>query len=831
MSAFERPTSLDLALRELFLEREDLRIKTDITQQDPFSLGRVFSLLQAPVQTLSYTAYVGHEIETRHQSLSRLVVFCGSMLELPDEQPQFPREQDLLPDASLHPAIKDIYTALVHANRLYAQAFSGLTAHEVLFVKTIVEQLLFQGEYRDDFPRMQTQERIEQAFMLALRIDMRKIGQASVTLAAAIDRALPELKKEGHALVRTSVATPMGAVIIGGSGNDRYDDDMPLILIEPGGDDAYSFKNHSPFSILIDLSGNDTYSSTQNSFLGAGMLGLGFLIDMEGDDLYQGEVYSFGCGFMGAGVVADFAGDDRYTAKMFSQGSATFGIGLLYDRQGNDFYQCGLYGQGMGYVSGAGVVVDMAGDDTFLAGAAVPDSREKGEAFQTYAQGFGMGCRQYASGGVGLLYNGRGSDIYQGSYFCQGSSYWHSLGMLLDANGDDRYTARRYSQGAGVHSSVGVLSDGRGSDVYTSWGVSQGCGHDYGLGMLYDGQGNDRYEASWLSRGAGSSAGVGVFIDDRGNDSYTATGSSNLGAGTYDERRDMESLGIFIDREGDDVLPASLTGKKIWRQGAVGAGTDATETRRSLWDEPVQFDLSAYPKTVASRADGEKSRSSETGLLPELEARLFLEDSWEKASTSLAGKGPSIIPALCAYLAIKDISLQRTVEETFKKLGKKYLDDIHHFLIQEDTQQQTQVFLLYVLGDIQNKESKDVFLRFLSHGTTAVQAMALRGLCKLHEPPPDGLLQTMSQSASGSVRRYLCLALGASDEEQALKLLCQLLGDGDFQVRHAAYRVLGEKREQARSMLKEQRARNESPPSVCRMIDELLGDRKREEVL
>jgi hypothetical protein len=73
------------------------------------------------------------------------------------------------------------------------------------------------------------------------------------------------------------------------------------------------------------------------------------------------------------------------------------------------------------------------------------------------------------------------------------------------------------------------------------------------------------------------------------------------------------------------------------------------------------------------------------------------------------------------------------------------------------------------------------------------------------------------------VRRFLCLALQASGDAGACELLCRLLTDADFQVRHAAYRMLLEKKAQARPFLSALRANPDTAPIAALMLDELLG--------
>ncbi|MFC1592242.1 hypothetical protein ACFL43_06930, partial [Thermodesulfobacteriota bacterium] len=527
-------TQLDRVLQQLHLERKDFSVSRPAAA-GPFNSDQVEEFLAAPLQMVRFADGLAGGFVRQETTLGRLVQLSGGLLGLSENPPGAEEGSAEASDAgSLDAAAGRLYQALVGARELFDRAFRALSRDEAALVQHNIEQLLFYGTDQQERTRREHQELLEQVFRLASRIDLQAIQTACYRVACALDLLTEQLAVQPWTWRPERVQTPLGDVVVGTPGDDVHAGDLPLLLIDPGGDDTYRFQGRGRFSVIVDVDGEDTYYSTNSGFLAAGIQGLGFLVDMAGDDRYEGDVYSFGCGLLGAGVLADLAGDDRYRSRAFSQGAATLGLGILYDIDGDDAYACDMYGQGMGYVGGAGVAVDLHGNDTYLAGLTVPDGREEQNAFQTYAQGFGMGCRLYAPGGAGLLYNGSGNDSYQGSYFCQGAGYWRALGMLIDRGGDDRYVARRYAQGAGVHSACGLLYDVAGDDRYGSWGVSQGLGHDYALGILRDRSGNDRYTAEWLSQGAGNSRGLGLLVDDCGDDAYAATaGSGTQGAGVY----------------------------------------------------------------------------------------------------------------------------------------------------------------------------------------------------------------------------------------------------------------------------------------------------------
>ena len=842
-----KETAFDLVLNTAFLEPGDITIKESTSWDDPFILSSVKHMLKYPVETNVFSEDIVAAQLKNTDTIVGIVKFCGIMLDIANMESASMESINNLsnPECTINIARKKkmsgclefaaienivyrdfaigIYEALCYAKMLFDEAFVGLDNDDAGFLQGKIEQLLFYGSYQENISRQESQYLIEKAFAHASAVEIRKIVEAGYVLAHKIDEVVDLLKyTDEYNVDGATLSTPLGDIIIGGSGDDIYNGRMPAILIEAGGNDLYSFDDYSEFSIIVDVSGDDKYESSVGCMLASGVMGIGILVDIKGDDLYQGENYSFGCGFMGIGILADIMGDDTYITQMFGEGAAVLGIGVLHDKKGDDFYQCSLYGQGMGYVGGAGLLIDVQGDDIYAAKNTVPDSREKTGAFQTYAQGFGLGARMFASGGVGILYDGKGSDTYQGSYFCQGASYWHALGMLIDMEGDDRYNARRYSQGAGVHSSIGVLLDVQGDDSYRSWGVSQGCGHDMSVGLLRDCQGDDQYMADWLSQAVGNSMGIGFLIDDRGDDKYIAGKSESIqGAGVYDIRRDALSIGILVDGQGRDNFSGNAEDRRIWSRGSVGGGVDSDGKLFPVWNDPLKnIFFNHNDNSTICRYQKQKPISNEY-ILSELEVPLYLEDSREKASDLIAKKGPGIIPSLLEYVKIKDVLVQRTIEESLKKLAIEHVADIHAHLLLDETASRNKAFIMYVLGEVKDLASEEMFLKYLKSEDISLRIMAMRGMYKLELPPPVELFNRLAESQDGRLKKYFCLSLKSSDNTKAVQILCDCLSDMDFQVRHAAYGVLKEKKV-AESFLIEIKETSGLLPSVYRMVDDLL---------
>ncbi|KAF0247181.1 MAG: hypothetical protein FD180_120, partial [Planctomycetota bacterium] len=206
-------------------------------------------------------------------------------------------------------------------------------------------------------------------------------------------------------------------VAIGGPGPDRHTADL---VIDAGGEDVYE-----GCRFVLDMGGDDTYRGC-----GKGVVAIGLIVDLGGNDRYlDGNIAQGGAAF-GASLLVDVAGDDRYEADQLSQGSAFYGVGMLFDLAGNDGYRGARHVQGFGGVKGLGVLSDVAGNDAYYAGGKYSHAPLLPENFQSLSQGFGFGLRPNVSGGVGILADHAGNDQYTAEVFGQGASYWFALGVL-----------------------------------------------------------------------------------------------------------------------------------------------------------------------------------------------------------------------------------------------------------------------------------------------------------------------------------------------------------------------------------------------------------------
>lgn len=241
--------------------------------------------------------------------------------------------------------------------------------------------------------------------------------------------------------------------------------------------------------------------------------------------------------------IIDFGGDDRY--ELSYDPEKPHGA-IIIDMSGNDIYNAkSEYVIGSGCLS-VGLLFDLKGDDVYNGG------------------NFSCGSGYF---GLGLLYDGGGSDKYYGDSHTQGAATF-GIGVLIDAGGADIYSGALYAQGLGLTEGFGLIADYAGSDFYIAGSkykesiglagknvryLSQSQGFGYGIrpytsggiGAIVDFQGNDSYVSDIYGQGASFWWAFGMIHDYDGHDRYVSH-QYGQGSGTH------MSVGILMDENGDD---------------------------------------------------------------------------------------------------------------------------------------------------------------------------------------------------------------------------------------------------------------------------------------
>jgi hypothetical protein len=417
-------------------------------------------------------------------------------------------------------------------------------------------------------------------------------------------KALPEenqIRVAGvSGAITQKIVTPSGCILIGGRDANTYDlDAMPdvNVIIDLGGNDVYregSVSLDRPVLITLDLGGNDTYVGSKPGIQGAAILGIAMLVDLEGNDRYQSKDMAQGSVIGGAGVLVDHAGNDHYIGFRRVQGQSLAGIGVLIDRDGDDQYHGAMWTQGMGCPLGFGMLADLNGNDRYYTGghficSYADDEDNPTPGYEGWGQGVGAGLRSVASGGIGVLIDGNGDDIYEFDYLSHGGGYWLGLGFARDFGGNDKrlgatqksYSGgpreqpsfQRFGMGFGCHYAAGFCFDDEGNDTYN--GTIMGLGHawDASLGVLADFAGNDEYRSNAkTTQGNGSQASIGILFDYAGDDRYRnhSQGYASNSISYHEMPASGGNFSFLIDFGGTDTYGCRARNNSVVRQGSNG---------------------------------------------------------------------------------------------------------------------------------------------------------------------------------------------------------------------------------------------------------------------
>jgi len=213
-------------------------------------------------------------------------------------------------------------------------------------------------------------------------------------------------------------------------------------VVDVGGDDAYQCGGKVPSGYNKPDTKPDDPAFQYTAFgLGAGMGrrvlssdakhhayalagGLGMLLDLAGNDKYTSSNFSQGCGYyFGVGLKRDLAGDDEHGAARYGHASAAhFGVGLFVDDRGRDVYASTgpTYNAGCAWDHSVCLFVEAGEDaDTYRFTRSAGPGRADIHSWGAFAD-LGGGDRyvlkrnvgQASRGGLAVFYDHAGTDTY-----------------------------------------------------------------------------------------------------------------------------------------------------------------------------------------------------------------------------------------------------------------------------------------------------------------------------------------------------------------------------------------------------------------------------------
>jgi hypothetical protein len=583
--------------------------------------------LKAPIEAEQFTRDLHQVLQGDAKGFDRALAIAREKMDAGHREPQ-----ELSEVKSPEQALDVLKQALVKAQTGYAAAMTPLSQNEITQIRQQLYPILTEqgsightlwnrptGRHLCDLlEKMDRPALFDAADALVLLSDPQLLAE----LTKITDEG--DIKVEGiSGTVLQAIDTPAGKIVIGGRGNNAYElDKMTGVcaVIDLGGDDVYhegTVSPQRPVLVVIDLAGNDRYEGTQPGIQGGAMLGVSMLVDAAGDDVYDAKDIAQGSAVGGVGILIDFAGNDRYRGFRRVQGQALGGLGILLDRAGKDDYHAAMWAQGFGGPLGFGVLDDLEGDDHYYCGGMWRTSYyPETQGYEGWGQGVGAGLRGVTCGGIGVILEGGGDDVYEYDYFAQGGGYWLGVGFARDFSGNDRRLGStqkeyngghraqpifdRFSCGFGCHYALGFCFDDKGNDTYGGTIMGLGFAWDCSNGFLCDFAGDDRYEATGgLTEGDGAQAGLGVLLDYKGNDNYQGynQGYASPGISYHSLPRCGGNFSFLIDYGGTDTYGCGIQNNSYTRRGCEGG---------FLIDRPLQEEVDV--KKVPEAAQTEHAR-------------------------------------------------------------------------------------------------------------------------------------------------------------------------------------------------------------------------------
>lgn len=230
------------------------------------------------------------------------------------------------------------------------------------------------------------------------------------------------------------------------------------VLLDSGGDDEYVGYEHAQgsselgYGLLVDRGeGVDRYETLQFGQGYAGPRAMGWLVDDGGDDNYL--AIKDPMVFNWAGEGHNFSGSQGFAFGFRGGPYWSGGLGALLDLKGDDVYQCSVMCLGFGYFFGTGLVWDGDGDDSYeithkyglgsathqSVGLFFDDSGADKYRISGNDEAIGLG---YDHGVAFHLDRGDGDDVYTvDNYgeFVIGFARHPAMGVLINEGGNDEY--------------------------------------------------------------------------------------------------------------------------------------------------------------------------------------------------------------------------------------------------------------------------------------------------------------------------------------------------------------------------------------------------------
>ena len=430
--------------------------------------------------------------------------------------------------AEIDTMVSDLYPVLVSENQ------AGHTLNDRVRGRALVDLM----------EKMDRQALIEAAEAIVPLTDPKLLDQLKQLPA---DGNVAVEGVTGHVVAK--IDTPAGTILIGGKESKTYKlDEMKdvAVVIDLGHGNTYEEGTTSldrPVLIVLNLGGGNIFHGKKPGIQGAAMLGVSLVVNREGNNSYQADDLAQASAIAGVGIIVEHGGKNTYRGVRRVQGQALGGVGILIGRGGQNDYHAAMWAQGFGAPLGFGLLEDTVGHDHYYCGGLYITSYKHPTnsripatpGYEGFGQGVGAGIRQVGDGGIGIILNGGGHNVYEFDYLSHGGGYWCGMGFARDFGGNSqRLIARTAWDGSA-----------RTEPLFQRFGCGWGC--HYSVGFLFDDGGNSLYEGTIMGAGMGWDCSVGALCSFGEKDHFKTTGGLTQGCGA------QASLGILYHYGNDAV--------------------------------------------------------------------------------------------------------------------------------------------------------------------------------------------------------------------------------------------------------------------------------------
>jgi len=522
--------------------------------------------LGATAEAEQFTRDVHMAVLKDRGGLAKLLPIIADKLDLPKRTARtYPKAKNP------QEAIEIVERALIDAKTAHAAALAPLTKDEVRELATYIYPVMVANNTAGH--TLNDRGTGRRLVDLMEKMDRGALVTAAEALVPLSDPELLEQLKHypdtGDVVVAgvsgrvvAKIDTPAGAIVIGGKEPNTYNldamGDVALVIALGGGNTYYdgAVSINRPLLVNINLGGQNVYRSTKPGVQAGAILGVSMIVNAEGGNRYEAADLAQASAIGGVGIIVEFGGDNTYRGVRRVQAQAIGGLGIIISHGAGNNYHAGMWGQGLGGPLGFGIIDDIGGHDHYyLGGLYVNSYKPETPGYEGFGQGVGGGIRQVADGGIGMLLNGGGHNVYEFDYLSHGGGYWCGLGFARDFGGySQRLIARksfyggertetlfqRFGCGWGCHYALGFCFDDGGHSTFEGSIMGSGMAWDCSVGALCVFGGNNHFEADQsLVQGCGAQGSLGILFQYGDNSEFKGWGqgyaSSNL---TYHNPRD-----------------------------------------------------------------------------------------------------------------------------------------------------------------------------------------------------------------------------------------------------------------------------------------------------